>query len=81
MREIPQRELRTNLSAVLREVAVGGSVRVTVRGKAVAELVPVTARKRGLSPQELARIVTDAPLDPGFAADLDAAAGARIDEL
>jgi len=27
------------------------------------------------------RIVAQAPLDPGFAADLDAAAGATIDEL
>jgi prevent-host-death family protein len=81
MREIPQRELRNNVSAVLREVEAGATLRVTVRGRPVADLVPVPARKRGLSPEEVARIVAEAPLDPGFTGDLDAAAGATIDEL
>jgi prevent-host-death family protein len=81
MREIPQRELRNNVSAVLREVEAGESLRVTVRGRPVADLVPIAERKRGLSPAEVARIVAQAPLDPGFAADLDAVAGATIDEL
>jgi hypothetical protein len=47
----------------------------------VADLVPIAGRKRGLAPEEVARIVAQAPLDPGFAADLDAVAGATIDEL
>jgi prevent-host-death family protein len=81
MRDIPQRELRNNVSAVLREVEAGTTLRVTVRGRPVADMVPVTARPLGLSPPEVARILVDAPLDPGFASDLDAAAGARIDEL
>jgi len=81
MREIPQRELRNNVAAVLREVEGGESLRVTVRGRPVADLVPVGARKRSLSPGEVARIVARAPLDPGFAGDLEAAAGATIDEL
>lgn len=81
MREIPQRELRNNVSAVLREVAAGESLRVTVRGRPVADLVPVAARRRGLSPGDVSRILAEAPLDPGFARDLDAAAGATIDEL
>ena len=80
-REIPQRELRNNISAVLRDVEAGQAVRVTVRGRPVAELVPVSPRKEHLSPAEVERIVRDAPLDPGFAADLEAAAGATIDEL
>ncbi len=81
MREIPQRELRNNVSAVLREVEAGVSIRVTVRGRPVADLVPVSARKRGLSPEEVARIIAEAPLDPAFAGDVDAAAGATVDEL
>jgi len=81
MREIPQRELRNNVSAVLREVEAGASLRVTVRGRPVADLVPVTARPLGLSPGEVMRIVLEAPLDAGFASDLDAVAGTRIDEL
>ena len=81
MREVPQRELRNNVSAILREVEAGETLRVTVRGRPVADLVPVVTRKRGLSPAEVARIVAESPLDPGFAGDLDAAAGATIDEL
>ena len=81
MREIPQRELRNNVAAVLREVEGGESLRVTVRGRPVADLVPIGSRKRSLSPGEVARIVARAPLDPGFTGDLDAVAGATIDEL
>ncbi|MGI8622589.1 MAG: type II toxin-antitoxin system Phd/YefM family antitoxin [Solirubrobacteraceae bacterium] len=81
MREIPQRELRNNVSAVLREVEAGRRLRVTVRGRPVADIVPVTARKQTLSAEEVVRIVAEAPLDAGFADDLDAVAGARIDEL
>jgi prevent-host-death family protein len=81
MREIPQRELRNNVAAVLREVESGQALRVTVRGRPVADLVPIGSRKRSMSPDDVARIVARAPLDRGFAADLDLAAGARVDEL
>lgn len=80
-REIPQRELRNNVSAVLREVQSGRAVRVTVRGRPVAELVPVSSKKDHLSPADVERIIRDAPLDRGFAADLEDVAGATIDEL
>jgi len=55
-REIPQRELRNNVSAVLREVEAGQAVRVTVRGRPVAELVPLFAAKDHLSPADVERI-------------------------
>ena len=80
-REIPQRELRNNVGAVLREVESGQTMRVTVRGRPVAELVPVSPGKQHLSPAEVERIVNEAPLDPEFASDLEAVAGATIDEL
>lgn len=80
-RDIPQRELRNDVSAVLREVEAGASLRVTVRGRPVAELVPVSSRRRSLRRADLARILDDAPLDPAFAADVDAAMGSTIDEL
>lgn len=80
-REIPQRELRNNVSAVLREVEAGEAVRVTVRGRPVADLVPVSPRQEHLSPADVERIVRNAPLDPGFAADVEAVAGATIEEL
>ena len=80
-REIPQRELRNNVSAVLRDVEAGEAVRVTVRGRAVAELVPVSSGKDHLSPADVERIVRDAPLDRAFVADVEEVAGATIDEL
>jgi prevent-host-death family protein len=43
MREIGVRELKQSLSETLREVAGGGQVRVTVRGKPIADIVPAGA--------------------------------------
>ncbi len=43
MREIGVRELKRSLSETLRAVANGEQVRVTVRGKAVADIVPAGA--------------------------------------
>jgi prevent-host-death family protein len=43
MREIGVRELKQSLSATLRAVGRGQQVRVTVRGKAVADIVPAGA--------------------------------------
>lgn len=43
MREIGARELKASLSATLHAVARGERVRVTVRGRPVAELVPPSA--------------------------------------
>jgi len=80
-REIPQRELRNNIGAVLREVESGQAMTVTVRGRPVAELVPVSSKKEHLSAGEVERIARDAPLDEGFAADVEEVAGDTIDEL
>lgn len=40
MREIGVRELKANLSSVIRQVEAGEQVRVTVRGRPAADLVP-----------------------------------------
>lgn len=80
-RDIPQRELRNHLGAVLREVEAGSSLRVTVRGRPVAQLIPVSSRPRSLGRSELARILEEASLDREFAADVDAAMGSSTDRL
>ncbi len=80
-RDIPQRELRNDVASVLREVEAGAHLRVTVRGRPVAELVPTSTRSRTLSREQLGAILRDAPLDTDFERDLDAALGATIDEL
>jgi prevent-host-death family protein len=46
MREIGVRELKSSLSQTLRAVARGQHVRVTVRGRPVAEIVPAGASAR-----------------------------------
>jgi prevent-host-death family protein len=44
MREIGVRQLRSSLSSVLHDVEEGEQVRVTHRGRAVADIVPAAAR-------------------------------------
>jgi len=46
MREIGVRDLKANLSEVLRDVEAGEQVRVTVRGRPVADLVPASRPQR-----------------------------------
>lgn len=80
-REIPQRELRNDVARVLREVAGGARLTMTVRGKPVAELVPVGSSRRSVPRREILEILREAPLDRGFAHDLEAVVGATIEEL
>jgi prevent-host-death family protein len=48
MTDIPARELRNDVSAVLRRVEHGERLRVTVSGRPVAELRPLVARPRSM---------------------------------
>ena len=80
-RDIPQRELRNDVASVLRDVEAGARLRVTVRGRPVAELVPTSSRASALSGEQLRALLREAPLDAGFEADLDLALGATINEL
>lgn len=80
-RDIPQRELRNNVGAVLREVEAGNAFRITVRGRPVAELRPLSGRKSHLTPADIDRIVRESPLDQAFSADVESVTGATIDEL
>jgi prevent-host-death family protein len=58
MREIGIRELKRSLSETLRAVGRGQQVRVTVRGKPVADLVPSGASET----DELRKLVADGRL-------------------
>jgi prevent-host-death family protein len=80
-REIPQRELRNDVARILREVAAGSRVRVTVRGRPVADLIPVADRSAFVPRSEVESILEHAPLDEGFVSDIESVAGATIDEL
>jgi prevent-host-death family protein len=61
MREIGVRELKATLSGVLHRVEEGESVRVTVRGRPVADIVPAGARR---SDKRLRALVADGRVTP-----------------
>jgi prevent-host-death family protein len=81
---IPQRELRNNVSSVLRRVEAGETFRVTVHGREVAQLGPVTERRRFVSRERLLASLAGT-LSPGdaaaFQADIDEVLTQTIDEL
>lgn len=74
-RTIPQRELRNNISAVLRAAEAGETFTVTVRGRAVARVVPAGEAGQPQTNVDRAtlRRLLAAPIDGDLAAELDAA--------
>ncbi len=80
-RTIPQRELRNNVSAVLRAAEAGETFTVTVRGRAVARVVPPgdPGQPRTDVDRQTIRRILEAPIDEKLAAQL-AAAEAPVDD-
>lgn len=70
MASMPQRELRNNVSDVLRRAESGEHFTITVHGRPVAELGPV-ARLRRASARSLSQILAETPVDPQWHADLE----------
>lgn len=72
---IAQRELRNNISAVLRAAEAGETFTVTVRGRPVARLVPLgeAGHPRIDVDRATLRRILGQPVDEGMAAELDAA--------
>lgn len=68
---IPQRELRNNVAEVLRRIEAGETLVVTVSGRPVAELRPISGGKRLGTREDLVRILTEAPLDEDFERDIN----------
>ncbi len=82
MGTIASRDLRNHTADVLRQVADGTHVTITVNGMPVAEISPVrSARKQFLSKADLIEIISRRQADPGLRADLDALAGDTTDDL
>jgi len=74
-RTIPQRELRNNISAVLRAAEAGEEFTVTVRGRPVARLGPpgrADEPRVNVDRATIAALIAE-PLDAELAAELDAA--------
>ena len=70
MEDVPARELRNDVSAVLRRVEAGAHLRVTVSGRPVAELVPLAERPRSIRWEAFIKGVEDWRADPGLRRDL-----------
>lgn len=82
MSEIASRELRNHTASVLRRVQEGDHVVITVRGRPVAQLVPVqSGRRRWITRAELVRRLRTVQADPGLREDLAVLAGDTTDEL
>ena len=81
MDAVASRELRNHTADVLRRVAEGAAVAVTVRGKVVAELRPPSDRRpRFFTRSDLVSGLTTAQADPGLRVDL-AELGQGTDDL
>ena len=74
-RTIPQRELRNNISAVLRAAEAGETFTVTVRGRPVARVIPPgeAGQPRTEVDRATLRRILAQPLDDTLVAELDAA--------
>lgn len=79
--EIPQRELRNDIASVLRRVAGGEHLRITVRGRPVADLVPVSETRRFVPRSEFGEILLQDPLDRRFEEDVRDVLGGTVDQL
>jgi prevent-host-death family protein len=67
---IPQRELRNNVSEILRRAEGGERFTITVAGRPVAELGPPAHTGRGKTVAEFWRALHKTPVDPGWADEL-----------
>jgi len=81
VRRIPQRELRNNVSAVLRRVMAGERLRVTVAGRDAADLVPVESVPTWTSGVRARDLIMQAQADHRLSEELDAAFPDTTDEL
>jgi prevent-host-death family protein len=68
--DIPARDLRNNVSGVLRRVEAGERLRVTVSGRPVAELGPLPGRPQTISWDAFLAGAEDWRADPGLAREL-----------
>jgi prevent-host-death family protein len=78
---IPVRTLRNQTASVLHEVERGKRYLVTVSGRTVAELRPVSRRSTFVPRTAVERIIGEAPLDRHFSTDLAKFFDERIDQI
>ena len=70
MSDVPARDLRNDVSAVLRRVEAGEHLRVTISGRPVAELVPLPKRPRSIPWDAFIQTSERWRADPGLTKEL-----------
>lgn len=70
MEDIPARDLRNDVSAVLRRVESGQTLRILVSGRPVAELSPISRRPRSIPWEEFERRLAGHKADQTLASEL-----------
>lgn len=81
MQRIPQRELRNEVSAVLRRVMAGEQLRVTVAGRDAADLVPIADTPSWTAGSRARDLIVAAQADADLSAELDRAFPDTTDQL
>lgn len=81
MAEVASRELRNDTRGLLRRVAAGEDIVITVDGQPVAALRPIGRRPRWMPASEFAWRVARRQADPGLRAELHALAPDTTDDL
>jgi len=70
MSDLRARELRNDLGSILRRVQAGERMRVTLRGRAVADLVPVASRPKTMPWASFWGALAVSAADPGLRDEL-----------
>lgn len=82
MTTVASRDLRNHTADVLRKVADGAVVTVTVNGRPVAEIGPVHGRRERFIPKlDLVELVRQHQADAGLSRDLETLSGGTTDDL
>jgi prevent-host-death family protein len=81
MNRIPQRQLRNDVSAVLRRVMAGEQLRVTVAGRDAADLIPIDSAPSWTSGSRARDLILSSQADAGLATELDQAFPDTTDQL
>lgn len=81
MQEVASRALRNQTRSLLDRVEAGERLTITVDGRAVAVLGPVSRRAGWMPRHEFTERVLKHQADPGLSADLDDIAGELTDEM
>ena len=81
MSDLRARDLRNDLGSVLRRVQGGERLRVTLRGRPVADLVPVSSRPLTMPWPSFWRAVAGSPADAALRDDLRQALAGDTDDV